>query len=414
MSTITKQLSVRLHGQPIGILEQIDGKMSFSYLPDVDLASTKLSYSMPEEGKYYTHDICEAYFGGLLPEGEVARKAIARQFGVNAHNVFSLLSVIGYDCAGAVAVVSMDVPIVPDTSVSIEGRMITEQELVKHIQELPKKPLFINVDGLRLSLAGVQDKAAVCVIEKQIAIPQHNSMTTHILKPAINQYADSVLNEYFCLSLAKRIGLNAPHVEMRIAGDISYLLIERYDRKILSNGKLMRIHQEDFCQALGIATVNKYQSEGGPGFKDSFSLVNRTQQPAVARVDLVKRALFNYFIGNNDAHGKNFSLLYNTAKGTLSPLYDVLSTTIYPDLTRKMAMKIGNQKDSDRVFSRHWEQLCTEIDFSYPTFKKMIPEMCNAIVTAAEVELQQLESFNKENTCAARIVEQLKRRIDKM
>lgn len=413
MNKTHNQLSVRLYGQPVGVLEQHQGKMSFSYLSNTQPI---ISLSMQDREKEYSHEICDAYFGGLLPEGDLARKAIGSQFKVNHNDSFSLLKVIGHDCAGAVSLLEMNEPVLDKKSFPLKGRVLTEKELAKHIQELPKKPLFIGVDGLRLSLAGVQDKAAVCLIDNQIAIPTEASITTHILKPAINQYADTVFNEYFCLSLAKKIGLNVPALEIREANGILYLLIERYDRKILTNGYLERVHQEDFCQALGISSLNKYQSESGPGLKECFKLLNQTHLPAVERSEFMKRVIFNYLIGNNDAHAKNFSLLYSTPKGALSPMYDVLCTTLYEDLTDKMAMKIGLGKNynPEKIFPRHWEEFCNQVEFSYPIFKKQLQEICEKILPEAEIEMQSLLKNKTETSNIKKIILKLQQNIKRV
>lgn len=298
-----KQLSVRLHGEPLGILEQtLSGKMRFTYDSS---ASQAISVGMPIQTESYDDLRCEAYFGGLLPESEDARKAIAKRFGISYSNSFALLKAIGYDCAGAISMYEVDDQISPQRNFPLEGKIVSENELYDHIKALPENPLFIDFEGLRLSLAGVQDKAAVCIINNQIALPDHGCPTTHILKPAIKRFEGIIENEYLCLKIASHIGLPVPSVEIRQVKDIQYLLIKRYDRKI-ENNQVERIHQEDFCQALGIVSSRKYQNEGGPGFKECFDLLNNATQPAIDRNFLISAVIFNYLICNMDAHGKIF------------------------------------------------------------------------------------------------------------
>lgn len=385
-----KILSVHLYGKHIGELEQTPtGKMQFTYAPD---AHNKLSIGMPIQEQSYDEVRTEAYFGGLLPEGEFTRKRIGQQFGINHHNSFALLKAIGYDCAGAVSLHS-DKRSESTTNFALKGKIFSEIELHHHIRELPKKPLFLGVEGLRISLAGAQDKAAVCLIDDQVALPLDNCPTTHILKPAIQGYDGIVQNEYFCLKIADRIGLTVPKIEIRKAKKSPYLLIERYDRVIKDN-KVSRIHQEDFCQALGVVTAKKYQSDGGPDFKACFDLLRNTNQPAKDRNMLASLMVFNYLIGNTDAHGKNFSLLhYDTDTVQIAPVYDVLCALIYDDLTKKMAMKIGGYYEIDKIYPRHWEKMSKDIKYSYPELRRLIHNQAESIMRAAEAEKKEMKEM---------------------
>ncbi|MBX9770037.1 MAG: type II toxin-antitoxin system HipA family toxin [Candidatus Obscuribacterales bacterium] len=397
-----KQLSVRLYGLPVGILEQdLRGHMRFTYL---DTAARPLSISMPLGKQEYDNNNCVAFFGGLLPESDHARQLLGKRFGISPNSTFSLLREIGRDCAGAISFHAIDQPVRPYEDFDLEGRILSDKELLKYIHELPTRPLFIGVDYLRLSLAGVQNKAAVCLIDGQIAIPQHGCPTTHILKPAIERFTGTVENEYFCMKLAKRLGLSVADVEIRKAKDIQYLLVKRYDR-IISGNQIRRIHQEDFCQALTVPTSHKYQNEGGPSFKQCFDLLRQTSTPVVDRTRLAQVMIFNYLMGNNDAHGKNFSLLYlpnDTIQ--LAPLYDVLSTRIYEDLTKKMAMKIGSKYELDNVEPRHWQQLCQDIGYSYPLLKETLLSQTEAILKAAREEMDLLQDRSFDMAVIANIV----------
>jgi serine/threonine-protein kinase HipA len=409
MTTDDKVLEVHLYGEPIGLLEQtLAGKMHFTYNPD---AVRPISIGMPIQNEPYDEIHTEAYFGGLLPESEMAKKAIGKRYGVNYHNSFSLLKAIGYDCAGAVSLHALEELTQQQGVISfpLEGRVLSEQELYQHIRELPQKPLFLGVEGLRLSLAGAQDKAAVCLIDNEVALPQNGCPTTHILKPAIQGFDGMVHNEYLCLKLAQQIGLKVPFVEIRWAQDMPYLLIERYDR-IVQDNQVQRIHQEDFCQALGIVSSRKYQNDGGPDFKACFELLYNTTQPVKDRNALAALMIFNYLIGNMDAHGKNFSLLHSRRRvrakpGTfsaiytdnfieLTPVYDVVCTRAYPDLTEKMAMKIGGYYEWDKILPRHWERHCKEIGYSYPALRKLLHQQALIMLDAVQTERNQLIEAN--------------------
>lgn len=382
-----KSLSVRLHGKPTGLLEQMkDGKLRFEYQDD----ASQISFSMPLEQKRYGNMPCEKYFGGLLPESEEARKAIGRKFGVNPKSTFSLLRAIGHDCAGAISFHDPDTPVVLDSLFEIKMRPLSESELQKHIKELPLKPLFLGVEGLRLSLAGVQEKAAVCIADGQVAVPLEGTPTTHILKPSVSKFPGSVQNEFVCLRTAARLGVPAPEVQMKRAGKEMFLLVERFDRNYDGASRILRLHQEDFCQALGFR--EKYQQLGGPGFKDSFELLMQTRIPILDRDLLMRAVVFNYLIGNNDAHGKNFAILYDRdGNSRLAPFYDLLCTQVYEGLTDEMCMKLGNHYSSKNVKVSDWEALCQSTGFSFPSLKKIATAYAEQIVEVMADERQSVK-----------------------
>lgn len=386
------ELSVRLYGKPVGILEQTQsGQKMFRYDNDT---VTPISVGMPIRAEPYGEPQCEAFFGGLLPENEAAKQFIGKMYGISPGNSFALLKAIGYDCAGAISMHAIDDPVLSQQSVPLTGKFISEAELYKHIKELPQKPLFMDVEGLRLSLAGVQDKAAVCVIDHQIAFPENGCPTTHILKPSSSHFEGITENEYFSLKIAKRIGLPVPSVELKKIKDLRFLLVERYDRRI-KNNYIERIHQEDFCQALSIPSFRKYQNEGGPGLKECFSLLNSTAQPAVDRNFLATVVVFNYLLGNMDAHAKNFSLLHHTTDNIrLAPFYDMLCTRAYPKLTAKMAMKIGSKFEAAKVLPAHWEELCNEVNYRYLAMVNLIEKLGHQMLLAAAQEKEQLQELN--------------------
>lgn len=375
-----KTLQVCLNNKFIGVLRQDkNGKLIFQY---VDIATRALSLSLSlvnpaNPNKIYRHDECKGFFNGLLPESENVRKAVGKKYGVNHKNDFSLLKAIGYDCAGAVSFT--DTTMVGKTSsgdlpeyFEIKGKILSEDELEKFITELPKKPLALGVDGMRLSLAGVQDKTAVVLVDGQVAIPEIDIPTTHILKPAIANLKETVENEYICLKAASLLGISVPKNEIRTVNGIKYFLIERYDREII-DGKLRRIHQEDFCQASNVVSAYKYQSDGGVSLVDCFEVLKKTSHPAVSIVKILNLIVFNYLIGNNDAHGKNFSILhYPDGKIKLAPAYDILSTQVYEDLSSKMAMKIGGYYEPEKIYPRHFERFADEVGISYVQLKKII------------------------------------------
>lgn len=403
------QLSIRMFGEPIGILEQtLEGKKIFTYN---HTAVMPISVSMPIREKSYGEQQCEAFFGGLLPESEIAKQMIGKKYGISPNNSFALLKAIGYDCAGAISCHAIDEPIIPQFSVPLTGKIITEDELYEHIIELPKKPLFMDVEGLKLSLAGVQDKAAICLIENQIAFPKNSCPTTHILKPASPHFEGLIENEYFIMKIAKRIGFTVPEVQLRKIKDITFLLIERYDRQ-KKNNHIARIHQEDFCQALGVPSFKKYQNEGGPSLQNCFGILNNTIQPAIDRNRLASAVIFNYLICNMDAHGKNFSLLHEGSHIRLAPFYDIVCTRVYQNLTAKMTMKIGSKYDADQVMSRHWKKFCEEVNYRYLALVGLIETLGDQIKHAAVQEKEELQANEMYNPIVDKIINVIMNNID--
>lgn len=358
---MSKQLDVYLHDVLAGQLEQDKhGRVSFAYDPSwlTQANSAPLSHSLPLRAERYQGKECQGFFAGVLPE-EQNREIIASILGISARNDFALLEQIGGECAGAVTFI----PTGSSLPVSKpEYRPLDEAELAEILRELPRRPLMAGSKDIRLSLAGAQNKLAVHVENGNISLPLQNAPSTHILKPAIPRFEGLVQNETFCMELAAMAGLPTAKVAIGQCEDIEYLLAERYDRHTDQGGQLTRLHQEDCCQALGRPPHMKYQNEGGPSLAQCFDLVRDiSSTPAPDILNLLDAVTFNFLIGNNDAHGKNFSFLYETEAGRhtarLAPLYDLVSTSHYPELSPNMAMKIGSRSVADQVRVRHWQTL---------------------------------------------------------
>lgn len=360
---MSKHLDVYLHESLTGQLQQDKhGRISFSYNPSwlENPASLPLSHSLPLRDEPFAAKECQGFFAGVLPEEE-NRKIIASILGISARNDFALLEQIGGECAGAVSFLpsGSSMPLADKPSY----QKLSEDELAEILHELPQRPLMAGHKEVRLSLAGAQNKLAVLKDQTGIALPLQNSPSTHILKPAIPRFGSSIVqNEAFCMRLAQTVGLPAANVVTGKASDIEYLLAKRYDRHFDHDGKLNRIHQEDFCQALGFPPHIKYQNEGGPSLPNGFALIREISiPPAPDLLYLLDAIIFNVIIGNNDAHGKNFSFLYHAnnsqIRPRLAPLYDLVSTAHYPELSDKMAMKIGNKYLSRKTELKHWQAL---------------------------------------------------------
>ena len=181
-----------------------------------------------------------------------------------------------------------------------------------------------------------------CAKEGRILLPLNGTPSTHIIKTEIRNYPGSVENEWYAMSLAKVCGLSTAVSEIAVVGGKRRFISTRYDRT-LSEGRMIRLHQEDFCQMLGIDPKNKYETLGGPGIVASFQLLRELSVSAADVLEFIDRIIFNFLVGNGDAHGKNFSVLHKDGIATLAPMYDIMSTAVYPDVGRRMAMKIDDE-----------------------------------------------------------------------
>lgn len=385
---MSRVLDVYLHDILAGKLVQTnDGRLKFSYDENylTHRDHSAISLSLPLRAAFYEEKAVRAFFSGLLPD-DIGRHKLARYLGISEKNPFALLEVVGGECAGALSFYHEGEK--PPSPRHEDMEVLDENHLKEILDLLKRRPLLAGGDNIRLSLAGAQDKLAVGMAEGQIALVKGSTPTSHILKPMIEDIRDSVHNEYFCLRLAHKLNIQVPHAELRWAGNTPYLLVERYDRYQEYENHLMRLHQEDFCQAMGIPPELKYEREGGPSITQSLALLqNHTLQPAADYMAFLERIIFNYVIGNADAHGKNHSLLYMKKIPTLAPAYDIMCTAVYPQLSPKMAMKIGGKYNPEDVYIRHWYQIVQNTEPS----KKMLTRELLSIAKGCIAHLHPLQ-----------------------
>jgi len=347
-------LDVFLGKSLAGHLEQdATGSMRFEYAADwlESPHAYPLSASLPlQPGKFHRNKT-RPFFAGVLPEDQI-RRIVAGTLGVSERNDFALLEKIGAECAGAVAVLRAGEVPVGENPVY---REIENRHLEKMLTSLPQHPLLTGEKNARLSLAGAQGKLALKIEAGRYFLPLEGSPSTHILKPENPRFPGLVENEFFCMRLAERVGLETAHVETGTAANTRFLQISRFDRRTGADSRVERIHQEDFCQALGITPERKYEQEGGPNLKQCFDLVRSScSVPGPDILRLFDAVIFNALIGNCDAHGKNFSLLRMDGTIRLAPLYDLVCTRAYPSLSAEMAMKIGGNRNPLKLTSENW------------------------------------------------------------
>ncbi len=388
-----RSLEVWLLGQHVGSLMQVDGRLAFAYAaPWLQQAATTggagmaLSQSLPLRPEPFDDRATRPFFAGLLPEGE-QRRLVAKVLQASHQNDFALLDGIGGECAGAVTLLAPgqspgDWPGLAAADPSAETvRWLDEPALRQLLDDMPQRPMLAGQEGLRLSLAGAQDKLPVVVQGTRIGLPLHGTPSTHILKPPIEGIDGSVFNEAFCMTLAGALKLTVAPVQIVPVAGTLVLRVQRYDRVIDAGvTHARRLHQEDFCQALGVPPEHKYQNEGGPDLAQCFALLRRATRPSAPHVlALLDAVIFNALIGNHDAHGKNFSLLYGARGAGLAPLYDLLSTAVYPRLTEKMAMKLGGKYRFSEVMARHWGQFASEAGLSPAQVRKRVLDLARRL-----------------------------------
>lgn len=379
-------LDVRLHGRFVGVLRRKDnGNLQFRYDRGyLSESGPPLSLNLPLQTEAFSHRDCLAFFGNLLPEEDV-RAQLALATGISASNDYRLLERFGGDVAGAVTLIPSD-----DAGEAPEPNRLealSPERLDELLSALPQRPLGVDAAGeVRLSLAGAQSKLPVVETEAGFALPHGSGHpTTHILKPEPSRFPGLVANEFFCMRLAAEAGLRtAPVARARTVSGLPYLIVSRYDRD-LTHEPIRRLHQEDLCQALGRLQVEKYQQEGGPGVREAMGLIDASSSvPARDRQQLWLALALNVLIGNCDAHGKNYSLLYDSPAPSLAPLYDLVSTAAYDELTQRLAMSIDGAVQLSDVDRDAWASLAVEVGFAPRFLEQRMDPFVERVVAASE------------------------------
>lgn len=344
-------LAIWLYGHQVAVVEkQRNNRLRLSYteyaLDTYEGGTPLLSLAFPLTRDRYPNGATRAFLDGLLPEGE-PRRAIAQDLDLPASDVFGLLAELGKESAGALVVQPEDDP-PPPPPTTLTAQTLTGDDLADLIANLHRAPLGID-RNVRLSLAGVQEKLLLTRMpDGTWGRPVEGTPSTHILKPEIEPFQNTVENELFCMTVAKNLGLSVASVETILVDQRPVLVVERYDRVIDPDGTVHRIHQEDFCQALGLPPEQKYEQDAGANLARIARVLQDFAEPSAPET-LLRVLTLNVALGNCDAHGKNFSLLHTlTGALRLAPLYDLLSTRLYP-LDDKLAMYVDTVQKADRV-----------------------------------------------------------------
>lgn len=347
-------LDVYYETRRVGSIEiGVDGP---SFLYDPEWLRTRgafpISLLMPLSTRPARTEVFMPWAMNLLPEGSQL-KTIGSMLGAAPEDVVAILSEIGRDTAGALSIGK------PGSASTGNWRPVgNAAALERIIEDLPRKPFLAGEDGVSMSLAGVQSKLGVAIDDKgRICIPLDGAPSTHILKPDSRELFGGVQNEAMCLTLARRAGLAAPRVTTGRAGARTYFLIERYDR-MRQGERWRRLHQEDFCQALGKPPSAKYEANQtgikGPTLADMFA-VTRNAMGAADVLHLIDYVVFNVIACNTDAHAKNYSMMISGRGFALAPIYDIMCAAVWDGVTRNLAQRIAGKNRGEHLKRRHWE-----------------------------------------------------------
>jgi serine/threonine-protein kinase HipA len=400
-------LRVLLNNRPVGRLNKAaTGAIDFLYEPawlEWEHAMP-VSLSLPLREDAYRGAAVTAVFDNLLPDSDALRRRVAEKVGAGGTDFYSLLEAIGRDCVGGLQFIGPDEASYESDRAAIMGETVTDSAIEKLLQGLSKAPLGLSRDeDFRISLAGAQEKTALLRHKGRWWKPLGTTPTTHILKKQIGRLPDgidlsnSVENEFYCMKLAEAFGLPVNKAEIHDFNETRALVIERFDRRWTTDKRLLRVPQEDFCQALSVPPTRKYQSEGGPGLVKILDVLKGSDNPAADRQTVFKAQMFFWLIGATDGHAKNFSIFLGPGGSyRLTPLYDVLTAQPSFDAGQvqrkqmKLSMSVGTSRHYriDEIQGRHFMQTATAAGLP----KSVIAALLEEIADTALKSLQKVEA----------------------
>lgn len=423
-------LRVLLNNRLVGTLERAaSGAIQFDY----DQAwldwehALPVSLSLPLREDPYRGEPVFAVFDNLLPDSPALRRKVAEKVGAAGIDAYSLLKEIGRDCVGALQFIPADDDVAETGPVN--GEPVDEYAIEKLLKGLAQAPLGLGADDdFRISVAGAQEKTALLWHDGKWLKPKGTTPTTHIFKPQIGELpngidlSNSVENEFYCLKLAAAFGLPVNRADIQTFGKTTALVIERFDRRWTKDGRLIRLPQEDFCQALSVPPTRKYQNEGGPGLSQIFDLLKGSDNPTEDHATVLKAQILFWLIAATDGHAKNFSVfLAPGGRFHLTPLYDIL--TAQPSLEArqierkqmKLAMSVGKNRHYriDGVLGRHFLQTAEQAGLPKSLVQTCLTEMIDSARMALNrVETQIPPNFPEE--IHASVSRAVMRRVEKL
>jgi len=341
----------------------------------------------------YTSSTIKRFLENLIPEGE-GLEDIATFARISKNNTFAMMHTIGYDTAGALMFGENS-----EESKAI-FREITSKELSERIEQIESQSIAIWDKTVRLSLAGVQAKLPVIIRDEKIGLGNGTLSSTHIMKFQTKKHLHIVVNEFFCMTLAKKIGLNVADVNLKRFESSPVLLVKRFDR-VYKDDVVTRLHVIDGCQMLNLSPAYKYEQNfgslrdvqhirEGASFQKLFAMTKKCTIPAVAQLELLHWAMFNLIIGNSDAHGKNFSYFVDKRGIKPTPFYDILCVMMY-DFDHNLAMAYGDEFNPNEVFAYQLREFAEEIGMNHKLVSKVLLKECDKIIKALNGDIIKRE-----------------------
>ncbi len=385
-------LNVFINGRLVGALRrESTGAIDFQYAREwLGWRGTfPVSLSLPLREDRYIGDPVINVFDNLLPDSDAIRRRIAERVGAEGIDPFSLLAALGHDCVGALQFLRDDIN--PGVGGAVNGNPVSNDDISAIISNLVAAPLGVgDDDDFRISIAGAQEKTALLRHNGKWLKPIGMTATTHILKPQIGQLpngidlSNSVENEYLCLKLLAALGVPTANVEIADFGEKRTLIVERFDRRWTKDGRLLRLPQEDCCQALSVPPTRKYQSEGGPGMRDILNLLKGSDTPERDITSFMRANIIFWLLGATDGHAKNFSIFLTPGgRFSLTPLYDVLTAQPSLDSNQiprkkfKLAMSVGKNRHYaiHDIIPRHFMQTAELAGVGIPLMMSIIEDL---------------------------------------
>jgi serine/threonine-protein kinase HipA len=400
-------LNVFLNGRLVGVLRrESNGAIDFRYDQKwLTWGPTfQISLSLPLREDRYVGSPVTNVFDNLLPDNDAIRKRIAERVGAAGTDAYSMLTALGHDCVGALQFLPDGVD--PGPVGGIQGKLVDDAEITNILQNLASAPLGMGDDeDFRISIAGAQEKTALLRRENKWYKPVGTTATTHIFKPQIGRLpngidlSNSVENEYLCLKLLSALGVPTANAEIDDFGSRRTLIVERFDRRWTSDGRLLRLPQEDSLQALSIPPTRKYQSDGGPGMNAIFSLLKGSDVPNDNLAAFMRANIIFWLIGATDGHAKNFSIFLSPGgRFRMTPLYDVLSAQPSLDANQiqrkkfKLAMSVGKSRHYEvaEILPRHFFQTAEAAGIESGLVTTIFNDLTKNAVRATETVVRDL------------------------
>ena len=387
-------IQVLLNGRLVGALRLAgSGAISFTYDPEwlTWEHAMPISLSLPLREEAHQGGPVIAYLENLLPDNQAIRERVAARVRAGGTDAWHMLEKIGRDCVGALQFVSGELP----KTHGLEGELVNEAQIAAMLRNLANAPLGLNEDDdFRISIAGAQEKTALLRKNGEWVRPSGMTPTTHIFKTQLGvlpggiDLSDSVENEYFCMSFCRAMGMDVAEVEIADFEDVRSLVVTRFDRRWTTDGRLIRLPQEDFCQALSVPPSQKYQMDGGPGISEGIGLLAGSDDPEADQRAFFHAQVLFWLLGATDGHAKNFSIALRPGGFRMTPLYDVLSAQKAVDDGQirqnrmRLAMAVADHYRINEVVPRHFLQAAKAAGFGVALAEDVLAEVGGKIEPA--------------------------------